>query len=94
MNLKSRDTHPLSLRFVGCVALVFLLGVVGCGSRGASPAPTKIAALSPAPQSTATQVPTSTSRPEPTDTPQPTPAPIDLTLVHTNDTWGYLDPCG
>jgi 2',3'-cyclic-nucleotide 2'-phosphodiesterase (5'-nucleotidase family) len=20
--------------------------------------------------------------------------PIELTLVHTNDTWGYLDPCG
>ncbi len=20
--------------------------------------------------------------------------PLDLTLVHTNDTWGYLDPCG
>jgi hypothetical protein len=21
-------------------------------------------------------------------------APIDLTLVHTNDTWGYLSGCG
>ena len=20
--------------------------------------------------------------------------PIDLTVLHTNDTWGYVDPCG
>ena len=20
--------------------------------------------------------------------------PIEITLVHSNDTWGYLDPCG
>jgi 2',3'-cyclic-nucleotide 2'-phosphodiesterase (5'-nucleotidase family) len=24
----------------------------------------------------------------------PAPAPLDLTVLHTNDTWGYLDPCG
>ncbi len=22
------------------------------------------------------------------------PRTFDLTIVHTNDTWGYLDPCG
>jgi hypothetical protein len=20
--------------------------------------------------------------------------PIDITLIHSNDTWGYVDPCG
>jgi 2',3'-cyclic-nucleotide 2'-phosphodiesterase (5'-nucleotidase family) len=20
--------------------------------------------------------------------------PFELTILHTNDTWGYLDPCG
>ena len=24
----------------------------------------------------------------------PTPAPLTLTLMVTNDTWGYLEPCG
>ncbi len=34
--------------------------------------------------------------PVPTPTPTPTPAqqPITLTILHTNDTSGYLDPCG
>lgn len=27
-------------------------------------------------------------------TPAPTPPPLDLTVLHTNDTWGYLLPCG
>lgn len=24
----------------------------------------------------------------------PTPGPLTLTLIHSNDTWGYVDPCG
>jgi 2',3'-cyclic-nucleotide 2'-phosphodiesterase (5'-nucleotidase family) len=24
----------------------------------------------------------------------PTPAPSPLLILHTNDTWGYYDPCG
>jgi 2',3'-cyclic-nucleotide 2'-phosphodiesterase (5'-nucleotidase family) len=24
----------------------------------------------------------------------PAPQPLQLTLVHSNDTWGYLLPCG
>jgi hypothetical protein len=27
-------------------------------------------------------------------TPAPTAAPITLVVAHTNDTWGYLFPCG
>ncbi len=26
--------------------------------------------------------------------PSPTPGPLALTIVHSNDTWGYVDPCG
>lgn len=26
--------------------------------------------------------------------PMPSPEPLALTVVHSNDTWGYLDPCG
>jgi 2',3'-cyclic-nucleotide 2'-phosphodiesterase (5'-nucleotidase family) len=26
--------------------------------------------------------------------PTVTPRPLDLTIIHTNDTWGYLLPCG
>ena len=26
--------------------------------------------------------------------PLPAPGPLALTVVHSNDTWGYLDPCG
>lgn len=22
------------------------------------------------------------------------PGPLDLTIVHSNDTWGYVNPCG
>ncbi len=26
--------------------------------------------------------------------PTPAPQPLQLTILHTNDTWGYLLPCG
>ncbi|MBN1888551.1 MAG: hypothetical protein JW850_11195 [Thermoflexales bacterium] len=34
--------------------------------------------------------------PTPTASPQPAvpPPPIDLTVIQSNDTWGYLLPCG
>jgi MFS superfamily sulfate permease-like transporter len=36
------------------------------------------------------------ARPTPATAPVPTVAllPLELTVVHTNDTWGYLLPCG
>ena len=27
-------------------------------------------------------------------TPTPTPQPVELTVLHSNDTWGYSEPCG
>lgn len=32
--------------------------------------------------------------PAPAGSPLQTPQPFQLTLLHTNDTWGYLLPCG
>jgi hypothetical protein len=69
----------LSLR----VGLVFLLlatasGMVGCR----------------APEPTSTPQPTSTPRPTPKPTASPMPQPLDLVVLHTNDTLSYTDPCG
>ena len=33
-------------------------------------------------------------QPAPGTSSVPTPQPFQLTLLHTNDTWGYLLPCG
>jgi hypothetical protein len=46
------------------------------------------------PQPTATPRPTPTRTPVPTATPTPTPQPLDLVVLHTNDTIGYTEPCG
>lgn len=41
---------------------------------------------------TATAVPTQTPEPP---TPSPTASePLELAIVHSNDTWGYTQPCG
>jgi hypothetical protein len=37
---------------------------------------------------------TSISPLSPLPAPSATPGPLALTIVHSNDTWGYLDPCG
>ena len=88
MILKLRNAYPLHSRLALWVVLVFSLSMVGCSSRATSAPPTSTS------QPTVTQIAKSTPTPEPTDTPRPTPAPLSLTIVHTNDTWGYLDPCG
>ena len=36
----------------------------------------------------------SPARPAPAASPLQTPEPFQLALLHTNDTWGYLLPCG
>jgi 2',3'-cyclic-nucleotide 2'-phosphodiesterase (5'-nucleotidase family) len=56
------------------------LALFGCNGVMSTPTPT--------PTSTPTRTPT----PIPTST--PTPRPIELTVLHTNDTWGYSEPCG
>ena len=75
--------------------LFLTLGVVtGLLLAGCAPTPTPEPppTLKPTitPEPTATTVPTAT--PMPTAT--PTPQPIVLTVLHTNDTEGYIEPCG
>jgi len=33
-------------------------------------------------------------QPMPGASPLQAPQPLQLTVVHSNDTWGYLEPCG
>ncbi len=88
--------------------IILLLGAVGLAgcvaeTNPAPPSPTAVS-LAPSPTKTkpptATRTSTATNTPQPTDTPlptvtpTPTALPIDITIVHTNDTWGYLWPCG
>ncbi len=59
----------------------------------ATPTPTEVTALTyNSPPMAATPTPANT--PTPTDTPRPELSPIELTIVHTNDTRGYTEPCG
>lgn len=81
---KLRDAI-FDLRHVPWVALALSLAVVGCGSPATLPPPTSM------PQPTATQM---VAAPTPTVTPELGPVDFNLTIVQTNDTWGYLDPCG
>jgi hypothetical protein len=70
----------------------FLLWIgIGWALFGCSGA---LSATTPMPTSTPTQTPTPIPTPTFTPTPTPTPRPIELTVLHTNDTWGYSEPCG
>lgn len=104
---KSRGPSP-AVRALLALGVVFgVLGAVAGGLWAMTPkeTPTAVAQSTstptltptPRPTSTATAVPSPTPLPEtPTVTPTPTPAaePFTLTLLHTNDTWGYTQPCG
>ncbi|MDY7039621.1 MAG: hypothetical protein SVX38_02015 [Chloroflexota bacterium] len=73
-------TAGLGMIFVGWAVLV-----------SSTPTPTltmAATATSPAP------TPTPTAPPTDSPTPSATPQPITLTILHTNDTWGYVLPCG
>jgi hypothetical protein len=80
--LRERD-----LLLIGFLALIGL-ALSSCG--GSAPTPTPMPTFTP----TKTPTPTPTPTPTSTPTPTPTPRPIELTALHTNDTWGYSEPCG
>lgn len=80
--LKKRD-----LFLIGFFALIGL-ALFGCSGTMSTPASTPTST----PTKTLTPIPTST--PTSTPTPTPTPQPVELTVLHTNDTWGYSEPCG
>ena len=93
-----------ALLALGVVLVV--LGVVAGGLWAMSPKATStvVAQSTSTPTLTPTLRPTYTSVPTSTPTPlPPTPTavatlppaePFTLTLLHTNDTWGYTQPCG
>ena len=96
------------MRIVRLVVLVALaavgLALLGCSSP--TPNPSSNPSLAPpdtalpAPTNTAlpaptnTPLPPSTRTPTPVPTPTPTPQSLELTVLHTNDTLGYTEPCG
>jgi len=95
-----------TVRALLALGIVFgALGAVAGGLWAMAPraTPPVVAQSTPAPVATSTTRPTSTATavPSPTplpQTPTPTPTspaqPFTLTLLHTNDTWGYTEPCG
>ncbi len=83
------------IKLVALVALATTaLALLGCNS------PTPNPSTSPLPVPTNTPMLASTDTPAspPTNTPIPVPitAPklLELTVLHTNDTMGYTEPCG
>lgn len=82
MSFRSRQ-NP---RFSVYLQLFILIRLALSGCSGIT------ATLAPTPTSTPTKTPTPI--PTPTPSPTPTPRPIGLTVLHTNDTWGYSEPCG
>ena len=77
------------MRMIKSRRILLTLGVVmGLLLAGCAPTPT------PEPPPTFTPEPTATPKPTATPTLTPTPQPIALTVLHTNDTEGYTDPCG
>ncbi|MCR4407878.1 MAG: hypothetical protein NUW24_13330 [Anaerolineae bacterium] len=78
-------TKLLEILFVATSALglLFVGWAVIAGSTSA-----------PATAPTATTAAMPTLPPTPTITPTPRPRAISLTILHTNDTWGYVWPCG
>lgn len=83
---------------LGIVAVLMLLSLVaGCGgatpetdSQVSPPANAQTSPLVP----TRALAPTAMLSPTPAPTAPPPPAPIQLTILHTNDNWGETEPCG
>jgi hypothetical protein len=90
------EKNMRGIKFVVLVVLSALgLALLGCSSPTPSPSPTPVPTHTPSPPpptSTPTPVPTSTPTPVPTST--PALQALELTILHTNDTLGYTEPCG
>ena len=83
--------------------LGLVLGVASACAPEPAPTPTPVKSNTvarPAPPTateapTATDVPTATAKPSNTATEEPVvEKPGSLTILHTNDVRGYVDPCG
>lgn len=101
--------HRRASRWLATLVLIALIALAGCRTPTVTaPTPTTIApTATTVPQATAT--PTTFVSPLSTPTtfvsPLPTPTstsqsgvgtgePIELVILHSNDTWGYTLPCG
>jgi hypothetical protein len=87
IRLKAEMGGSSRLRSRAVALLVLLSLVAGCG--GATPA-------ADSQRSPLADAQTSPLAPTPTLAPTATlpPAPIQLTILHTNDNWGETEPCG
>ena len=99
------DAPWRTLLALGIVAVVAALIAAGLWAMSPRSIPAAVAEATPTAMATATRHPTYTATPSPSPTlppatPSPTPQPtvrqepFTLTLLHTNDTWGYTRPCG
>lgn len=83
------------------LALIGVWYVIGAAAQRAPTVQltaTSVAATAPFVTKVVTIPPSATTWP-PTHTPSPIPtatanAPFELNIVHSNDTWGYTQPCG
>lgn len=83
----TKGRHKWNIIWFIVAAFVLLAGGVVIWRSVAGPT----APLAPATSESKAQFPTAIARPP---TLPPTPPPIRLVVMHTNDTWGYLYPCG
>ncbi|MBN1937167.1 MAG: hypothetical protein JW934_21085 [Anaerolineae bacterium] len=104
--LKKPQIYTTRLRVIGAIsasvilALVGVWFVIGAAQHAPSPLPTATSPAATAPFITkvVTAPPSATPLPPAaTASPMPSPtanAPLELVIVHSNDTWGYTQPCG
>lgn len=87
------STHRLHVRFTFlCLSMVVVLGIGLAGLAACNrpaPAPVNSSPLSSplGAQRSPLAQPSAPAAPLPS-------SPFSLTVLHTNDTWGYLAPCG
>ncbi len=70
---------------------LLVIALLAACSGGGAPAETRPSAAAPDPEATVGSLGTDLPRPTPTRSAR---SPIDLTILHTNDVRGEIDPCG
>jgi hypothetical protein len=77
------------------LTLVVGVALVGCAVGSSKPSPSSSPLTRASPLTAASSVATPRPANSPVATaPSASSAPLQLTVLHTNDTWGYLVPCG
>ncbi len=104
LSQSSERGRPGSARLTGSMGWAIALSVtLGCAMLLAAcdtaPTPTLPLVADPTSALSATATPTLPDTPEPTATEPPTTTPtpegaVTLVILHTNDVFGQMDPCG